>query len=359
VQVWIQCHVIPDLWSSTIGVPDKKGKTFIQVVGVDEESCEGDNASDTLVVRAALIDQCMTGVNQISCREGLGNRGQDEPKKGAYTELLRRHADSYPGRHTSFSFSTPKDGDEDHANLHFDWDPMHMSNHCIPTGNGLHELSDQSSQPMLSFALPHHMEKLSEDMLPDKKRFCKSTITGPACIVSGNSWTIRQDLPTIGLRAARPPRPEFIPSLAKFLEKDLKWRLPSWVVRGSGDTYFSGKYLSKLARILLIAEEVTELCSEYGGREFMEFCSNSTLPTPQQIEDSLAELRRGVQIWISGEAETNFVYDQTWGGVISCGCDNTAEDSHCRNTFPNCPGLTDPGLNFGNGMYSDHHFHYG
>ena len=31
----------------------------------------------------------------------------------------------------------------------------------------------------------------------------------------------------------------------------------------------------------------------------------------------------------------------------------------CSWQFPTCPGLTDPGQNFGHGFYNDHHFHHG
>lgn len=357
--VWIQCFVIPDVQSDVVGVEDQKGKTYIQVVEVDEKDCDG--FADTLVVRAALIDQCTTNFNAASCREGLGNRGEDEPKKGAYTELLRQHADSYPGRHTSFSYNI-SDGDDDHAILRFHWDAQLMSDFCVKnstekaTNTGASTTDDKEESSMLMFALPHHMDRLPEYMLPEgKKRYCKSTITGPACLVRGKSWTFRQDLPHIRFRAPRPPRPEFIPSLAKVLKQDMKWALPDWVIQGAGDTYFSGKYLAKLARILLIAEEVNELCGEHGGRDFISVCSNSTLPSKSQMEESIQELREGVQVWISGKAETPFVYDQTWGGIISCGC----TDEKCNNKYPDCPGLSDPNSNFGNGFYNDHHFHYG
>lgn len=77
----------------------------------------------------------------------------------------------------------------------------------------------------------------------------------------------------------------------------------------------------------------------------------------EQIEEGLRELREGVEVWINGTAETPLLYDASWGGVVSCGC--TMRDDQCTNKFPNCPGLSDPGLNFGNGFYNDHHFHYG
>jgi hypothetical protein len=60
----------------------------------------------------------------------------------------------------------------------------------------------------------------------------------------------------IGFNAPRPPRPEMVAEIRRALNNDLKYRLPTNYVYGAGDTYFSGKMLSKLGRILLIAEEV-------------------------------------------------------------------------------------------------------
>jgi hypothetical protein len=47
--------------------------------------------------------------------------------------------------------------------------------------------------------------------------------------------------------------------------------------------------------------------------------------------------------------------------MVMCGCDYYYEDgkSGCRNSYPNCPALSDAGQNFGAGFYNDHHYHYG
>mmetsp|Transcript_51911 Transcript_51911/g.57996 ORF Transcript_51911/g.57996 Transcript_51911/m.57996 type:complete len:1231 (-) Transcript_51911:85-3777(-) len=344
---WIQCSV-------------EDGKTLVQVVDYvnDLKANDNDNdrqddncsssTSDTFIMRAALIDQCTNGMNIISCRKGLGNRLLDEPKKDEYTKLLREHVDTYPGRDTSFSYSFPdSDGVDEKATLFFNWDAMSMSNLC----------NKNPTTDLLMFAIPHHIDRLQPDVLPDAKRYCKSSLTGPACLVRGGRWDIPQELPTIGFKAKRPPKPQYIPTLAKALSRDIEFKLPDYFKRGAGDTYFSGKYLAKLARILLITEEVHDLCGEHGGRNYLQFCKNSTLPTKNQVEGGIQELRESVEVWINGKAETPFVYDKSWGGVVSCGC--YMKGTECTNRYPNCPGFTDPGLNFGNAFYNDHHFHYG
>ncbi|CAM9460907.1 unnamed protein product, partial [Hapterophycus canaliculatus] len=48
------------------------------------------------------------------------------------------------------------------------------------------------------------------------------------------------------------------------------------------------------------------------------------------------------------------------GGVVTCGC--VYKKGHgCTNGIGphDCPGLSDPGMNFGLGFYNDHHFHFG
>ena len=45
--------------------------------------------------------------------------------------------------------------------------------------------------------------------------------------------------------------------------------------------------------------------------------------------------------------------------MVSCGCDYDEGTGGCRNAYPDCPALGSWGLNFGNGWYNDHHFHYG
>ena len=111
-------------------------------------------------------------------------------------------------------------------------------------------------------------------------------------------------------------------------------------MRGAGDTYFSGKMLARLARVLIVAKEV-------GG-------------VPQKdFNDALGRLKGGIAIWLNGSAESPMLYDKSWGGVVMCGCDFDGDTQGCRNRFPDCPALIDQGQNFGAGFYNDHHFHFG
>lgn len=329
--------------------------SLIQVVK-SVGSCSSD--STKLMIRVALTDQCTNGKNAMSCRQGLGNRLQDEPKREEYISLLRTHVDAYPGRDTSFSYVIHMEEGDDKAELIFDWDTKSMSELCQRNPNNT-SYESKNDIELLVFAIPHQIDQLPSNDLPNNVRYCKASLTGPACLVQGNKWKMSQDLPEVDFRAKRPPKPEFIPDLGELLSIDIEFEMPVYYQNGAGDTYFSGKFLSKMARILLVAEEVKSICGDDVSLDYVDVCQNITLPTENQIEEAIQRLREGVEVWVNGKGITPFVYDTSWGGVVSCGCYMEIKKNDCRNRFPNCPGFADPGLNFGNGFYNDHHFHYG
>ncbi len=193
-------------------------------------------------------------------------------------------------------------------------------------------------------------------------KFCASSLNGDACIVQGSTWVLKEDLyGTPSFFAPRPPMASVLPKLTKALMQDIEFRVPEWFARGAGDTYFSGKILAKLARILTIYSEVKDIChhSDMYDSEYKEHCELAMLPSTKQFEDALDHLRNSTEVWINGKAETPFVYDSKWGGLVSCGCDFNESTKRCNNMVPNCPALSDPGLDFGHGFYNDHHFHQG
>ncbi|RYG65845.1 hypothetical protein EON64_11075, partial [archaeon] len=200
---------------------------------------------------------------------------------------------------------------------------------------------------LLMFALPHHQERMrtiigSSNMVQNAG--CMPTIHGTACPAIGGSWSLVEHLHRTSFYAFTNPQQEMLGDIHEAALKDLTWRLPDNYMRGAGDTYFSGKLLAKLARILLIADEVG-------------------LSQTQLFHGALQHLKEGVQVWLNGSAESPFIYDRAWGGMVTCGCnyhwDEETRIGSCWNRYPDCPALTDPGQNFGAGFYNDHHYHYG
>ena len=76
----------------------------------------------------------------------------------------------------------------------------------------------------------------------------------------------------------------------------------------------------KIARLVLIADELNE----------------------EQISDTLvSKIKTVFELWFQSKNTDTLLYDQSWGGIIT----------H--------DGLREPGVDFGNAWYNDHHYHYG
>ena len=103
----------------------------------------------------------------------------------------------------------------------------------------------------------------------------------------------------------RPPNHRAIPALAQSLSKDINYALPDNYMKGAGDTYFSGKMLAKLGRIIVVAQELRGLAStpdyDLPGDEdvlrIIRACKEASLPTEKEVMDAVGRLRSGVEVW--------------------------------------------------------------
>lgn len=301
--------------------PMSGGRFMLQVV-------EDFNIKDSLVIRAAMV---VPRNDQTEDAQAFSHR---------YKAFLRKYYNVYPGSETKVSQAVSENNA--YANIIFDWD--------------VQTIGSSSNTNLAMFALPHHQDKLNGVL----DQLCTFSLLGSVCPVIGETWSIIERLPEVSFRAPRRPDPAYLPLLAKSLKTDIRYQIPANFQVGAGDTYFSGKALGKLARILLITEEVKEICdANERDNEYADVCANSSeyIPTDEETASALVQLRKGVEVWLRGNGQAPFVYDPSWGGVVSCGC--TYRNGICLNKLPNCPAFVDKLLNFGSGMYNDHHFHYG
>jgi len=296
--------------------------------------------------RTALFKPCTNGRNPVYCHQEQLHPTALLTGQGEYGKLLRSHAHLYPGPKASVSYEI--NSNETAAALHFDWDVQAISAPLYPT------LKNETVKELITYALPHHVDMMKTVRSPSDDLYCSASLVGPSCLVEGSSWHLLEELPPISFRAERSPPTWSLASIAKSLETDIKFRLPDYFQRGAGDTYFSGKMIARLGRVLVISEEIEELCKTKKGSSG---CQNATLPSKRQMTNAIDALRASVEVWLNGTAEAPFVFDSAWGGVANCGCD--WDDGTCANKFPDCPAFGNPGLNFGNAFYNDMHFHYG
>ncbi|GMI40347.1 hypothetical protein TeGR_g9517 [Tetraparma gracilis] len=325
--------------------------------------------AEPLTLRLALASNCTTGANLKFCQ----NSAPTPPSKSAqFRRLLDLHANKYPTNDAAVEYTFPTmtkfEATSADVVMHFDWKAKDMKG----TGEG----------DVLMYALPHHVDIL--EPVPGSQNgntgLCdQPTMHGPACLVLGGDWAMREllgDPDSVSFEARKLPRAAMIPDLAQALKEDVHYRLPQNYMMGAGDTYFSGKMLAKVARVLTIDRTLKALAAEDDARAgddeeragvvkaVKKVAAAGGLPTDAEVEAALEHLKQGATVWLNGTALAPFVYDAKWGGVVNCGCayDDGGDpaDAKCNNAIgASCPGLTDPGNNFGHGFYNDHHFHHG
>ncbi len=184
----------------------------------------------------------------------------------------------------------------DVARLHFNF---------VTTGSG----------PLLMMAMPHHLPRLQGAVLPG---LSYSSMTGTLQAVEASTWNLRIPLSTITWNAPRPIDPARLAAVQAALTADASYDPGAGA---NSDPYFGGKHLAKLARLSLIADEVGDTASAAALRARL---------TPLAAK------------WLGGQNPAdNLVYETSWGGLVTVN------------------GLADTGADFGQGIYNDHHYHYG
>lgn len=356
-------------------------------VDVTEVLSEEDDVEEDLVVRMAVASECTTGRSTMSehCDNTLGYDTVSSNME-EYLALLRKGKDFYP-KNPLIGMDFPDEVDERVTNVVFDWDFTSIKANKTPAADqastNLRGVAPSTinydDDALIMFALPHHLKSLSEK---DSSSMCFHTFHGRTCLVHGSTWQLLVDHgDPQSFIADRPPSAGVIPDIADALREDVKFQFSANMLRGAADTYFPAKILAKIGRIIEIAHELKRLSDgdapDYADADESTVAESASaaaavyLPPDSEIEFLLDGLQESVEIWLKpgGKAqkgaEAEFLFDESWGGFVNCGCKYTFDQGSpdkgtCSNAFPTtCPALSDVNQNFGNGFYNDHHFHYG
>ena len=162
------------------------------------------------------------------------------------------------------------------------------------------------------YALPHHMDIL-QSIKTESITF--ETIKGKITAVGASKWTMNEKLTPITWDAPRDfTSASWKEAVRSALGSDYNYRA------SAGDPYFFGTQVGKMARLALIADSLGET---------------------DKANTIRSNIKSVLVPWLENKNSDPLKYDQTWGGL-------------CSNA-----GLNDGGADFGNGLYNDHHFHYG
>jgi endo-1,3(4)-beta-glucanase len=186
------------------------------------------------------------------------------------------------------------------------------------------------TQQLLMFALPHHMQSLSEETkgsVTDVKLM--TTVKGTSVAIRGESWTLEEPL-NIDMEFA-PYQPGYgsIRNVssedaalineagASELQQDMS------EMSNLDSMYYSGKELAKYAGIVFAVNDMGKNVSLAQG--------------------GLERLKVAMARFVDNKQKFPLVYEEAWGGAASSASYSTG----------------DSGQDFGNSFYNDHHFHYG
>ncbi|KAI8939229.1 hypothetical protein NX059_005055 [Plenodomus lindquistii] len=193
------------------------------------------------------------------------------------------------------------------------------------------------SQTLLMYALPHHVESFDQETRAAVKNISLVTTTkGYATAVLADKITmIEDDLPVSIAFAPWAKHPDgpggsgninLQPAALSLINQagitelsqdfDAQTRLNSM--------YYSGKGLAKFAAII--------------------YTLNSMTGNSQYAAAGLDRLKDAFNVFVNNTQPEPLVYDQVWKGVVSSATYKPPYDT---------------GLDFGNTLYNDHHFHYG
>ncbi|KAG6959362.1 hypothetical protein JG687_00008832 [Phytophthora cactorum] len=230
--------------------------------------------------------------------------------------------------------------DSDKALLEFQW----MTKSFSTFHGKADEVTDEENNKLLMLALPHHMDvmQVQDDTKPLKKGKNKvlsdlryTSIRGLMEGVFGAVWYMKESLPAVEWNYAddglfsddfsdsSDDKQLLLGMRAKVTEAILK-ELPidadKYPPPMSPDSYNFGKQVSRDARLLLIADKFKQ---------------------EELKQKLLTKVEMDIVDWLEGTNVDHFVYDQTFGGLITN------------------DGWHDEQADYGNGYYNDHHFHYG
>jgi len=203
---------------------------------------------------------------------------------------------------------------EDVLDAHADACPQAASVYATATGDQAELVFDWNVVSMtggepgvpLLCALPHHTPVLAESAMT---AHAYPTIKGDMHPVSATTWHMTEALTTIGFESPEGIAPSLEQDVRDALEADVNWPITA------GDTYFGGKQLAAVGRMAVIADELNE----------------TALATSYR-----STLAASLHPWLNATNSDPLRYDTSWGGVVSSS-----------------------GGSFGQGLYNDHHFHYG
>ncbi|TRX92714.1 hypothetical protein FHL15_006388 [Xylaria flabelliformis] len=178
-------------------------------------------------------------------------------------------------------------------------------------------IGDGSQLLMLTW--PHHRVALQSPNYPATSSLNYLTTKGWMYPILGNQWKLQNALSSIIWNPPRALDSSCKSSVIQGLQYEIGQLNPA-NAPVPGDFYYWGGTLAAVSRLALIADNL--------GR-------------PDLVTPVITYLKTSFNYWFQASSSTLPAYETTWGGIV------------------NKAGANNVNIDFGNGYYNDHHFHYG
>jgi endo-1,3(4)-beta-glucanase len=181
------------------------------------------------------------------------------------------------------------------------------------------------SNSVLHFAFPHHRDSFDADTQKTATDiYLQSTTMGRMRAYAALTWVMLEQLPydvvfLSGGTEASALSADAIAKIRNAAEADIGIDISSDTQLDS--QYFAGKALAKYAGVCLVANDILE--------------------DPALTAAGVGKLKAAFEVFVNNQQPVPLCYDNTWKGLVSTG------------------GFSNPGADFGNTYYNDHHYHYG
>ena len=262
----------------------------------------------------------MTGCTLSSPPKEIAIRVAHNP-----TDLYYKYRDVYPiGCDVQVDVNSDDDDEtnqkDGHASILFNWNTA-----------ALDGSDDGDEDDLVIFALPHHRQILSSHTKINNDFQLQIGLVGNVNGVMGNSWKMEETLSSLyWWRIGE----VFTANQTDQILFQLQVDMPNSPIMNVTDPYGFGKEIARLGRLALIADEFGQVNSSVIIRNYMKISLESALGI--ENEDGVVN-------------SDPLKYEGTYGGVCSTnGLDTPGE--------PWAPGGA---ADYGNGIYNDHHYHYG
>lgn len=180
---------------------------------------------------------------------------------------------------------------------------------------------------LLMYCLPHHEATLSAPSYVSN--FQITTIRGTLRAVTGNTWTMTDQLSTITWDSPNAIDSNKLSAIQAAFNDEKVFQASDL---DATEAYLFGKQIARAGRLALIANQLGDLTSR-----------NSIL----------AQMKSYLNPWFDNNSASvlirSLMYDTTWGGVISTNAHEQSPAGDPQNA----------NQEFGNAVYNDHYFHWG